>query len=42
MEGCEVWVLSVQKGVKLENTKGSMQKYEGKIITIVYLYHGIR
>ena len=39
-DGCPMFVLSVDKGFKITNTgDGEMSEFDGKVITIVHLYH---
>lgn len=40
MEGCRVYVLAIQRKVKIENTHEGMHKFNKKEITIIHLYHG--
>ena len=39
MEGCPVFVLSVDTEVLIENAHGAMAHFNGNKITIVHLFH---
>ena len=39
VDGCQVFVLAVEKDIKIQNTYSSMQRFNGKTITIIYLLH---
>lgn len=39
MEGCPVWILAVESDIKIENTSKNFEKYNGKVITVIHMYH---
>ena len=39
MDGCQVYILSVQKNVIVKNNSGDFSKYNGKKLTIVHMFH---
>ena len=39
MEGFEVYVLAVKHGVKINNGTKGMEKYNGKTVSIIYMYN---
>ena len=38
-EGCHIWVLGVDYGVKIENDQGQIGKFNGQEMTVVHLFH---
>ena len=39
MEGCAVYVLAVEDGVRIHNKSETMKDYDGKSVTVVHLFH---
>ena len=38
-EGCEIWVLGVDKSVKISNNEGQIAPFNGQQMTVVHLFH---
>ena len=38
-EGCKIYVLGIDYGVKIENNEGEIAKYNGQQMTVVHLFH---
>ena len=38
-EGCGIFVLGIDYGVKIENTEVEIAKYNGQQMTVVHLFH---
>ena len=38
-DGCKMYILDVQYGFKISNNFRNMQRYDGKTVTLIHMYH---
>lgn len=38
-EGCRTYILAIDKDIKIKANDGAMKEFDGKVITIIHLFH---